>query len=134
MRKLLTLFFIAISAFAQVTYKGVPGPTGATGATGPTGPSATVVSGTSALGTGAVSSGTCATTVTTTATGALTSDNLIADFSADPTSTTGYAPSATGMLTIIKFLSAGNVNFKVCNNTGGSITPGAVTLQWRVVR
>jgi hypothetical protein len=26
------------------------------------------------------------------------------------------------------------VNFKVCNNTGTSITPGAITLNWRVVR
>jgi len=93
-----------------------------------------VASGTSALATSAISSATCATVVTTAATGALTTDNLSADFNADPTSTTGYQASASGMLTIIKYITANNVNFKVCNNTSGSITPGAVTLQWRVLR
>jgi len=90
--------------------------------------------GTAALGTGAVSSGVCATVVTVAATGILTTDNIMADFNADPTSTTGYSPSANGMLTIIKYPTSGNVNFKVCNNTAASITPGAVTLNWKVVR
>lgn len=94
----------------------------------------TVVSGTSALGTGAISSGTCATVVTTSATGTLTTDIFTADFNADPTAVTGYTPSASGMLTIIKYPTANNVNFKVCNNTGASITPGAITLNWRVMR
>ena len=40
----------------------------------------------------------------------------------------------TGMLTIIPYPTSGNVNFKVCNNTGSSITPEAITLNWRVVR
>jgi hypothetical protein len=26
------------------------------------------------------------------------------------------------------------VNFKVCNNTAASVTPGAVILNWRVMR
>jgi hypothetical protein len=94
----------------------------------------TIASGTAALGTGAISSGTCATAVTVSATGVATTDDIISDFNADPTSTTGYQPSANGILTIIKYPTANNVNFKVCNNTGGSITPGAVTLNWRVVR
>lgn len=94
----------------------------------------TIANGTSALATGAITSGTCATVVTTTATGTATTDNIMADFNADPTSTTGYAPSSSGMLTIIKYPTSGNVNFKVCNNTTSSITPGAVTLNWRVVR
>jgi hypothetical protein len=38
------------------------------------------------------------------------------------------------MLTIIPWLTSGQANFKVCNNTGASITPGAVTINWRVVR
>lgn len=94
----------------------------------------TVANGTSAMGTGAISSGACASVVTTTATGTATTDNIMADFNADPTSTTGYSPSSSGMLTIIKYPTANNVNFKVCNNTGSSITPGAATLNWRVVR
>lgn len=94
----------------------------------------TIASGTSALATGAITSATCATVVTTTATGTATTDDIIADFNADPTAVTGYTPSASGMLTIIKYPTTNNVNFKVCNNTSGSITPGAITLNWRVVR
>jgi hypothetical protein len=36
------------------------------------------------------------------------------------------------MLTIISYATANTVNFKVCNNTTGSITPGAISLNWRV--
>ena len=93
-----------------------------------------IASGTSAMGTGAITSGTCASAVTTTATGATTSDNLVFDATVDPTGVTGYAPSASGSLYIQKYLTSGNVNFKVCNNTSGTITPSALTLQWRVLQ
>lgn len=93
-----------------------------------------IASGTAALGTSAISSATCATVVTSSATGTATTDNIIADFNADPTGVTGYAPSASGMLTIIKYPTTNNVNFKVCNNTASSITPGAITLNWHVLR
>jgi hypothetical protein len=101
---------------------------------GGTGTTVTVASGTAALGTSAISSGTCATVVSPTATGTLTTDNVMADFNADPTGVVGYQPSVSGMLTIIKYPTADHVNFKVCNNTAASITPGAITLNWRVVR
>lgn len=94
----------------------------------------TVASGTSALGTSAISSATCATVVTTSATGTATTDVVLAGFNGDPTAVTGYIPLTTGMLTIIAYPTANNVNFKVCNNTSASITPGAITLNWRVVR
>jgi hypothetical protein len=94
----------------------------------------TIANGTAALGTSAISSGTCATVVTAAATGTATTDNLMADFNADPTSLTGYSPSASGMLTIIKWPTTNTINIKVCNNTASSITPSAVTLNWRVVR
>jgi hypothetical protein len=94
----------------------------------------TIASGTAALGTGAIASGACATVVTSAAVGTLTTDNILADFNADPTGIVGYVPSANGILTIVKYPTSGNVNFKVCNNTGSSITPGAITLNWRVVR
>lgn len=96
--------------------------------------SITVASGTSALGTSQINSGACASAVTTTATGTATTDVIQATFNADPTSTTGYSASVNGMLTIIAYPTTNNVNFKVCNNTGAAITPGAVTLNWRVVR
>lgn len=91
-----------------------------------------IATGTSALGTSAIASGACATVVTTSATGTATTDVIEAGFNGDPTGTTGYV--APNMLSIIAYPSTNNVNFKVCNNTAGSITPGAVTLNWRVVR
>lgn len=94
----------------------------------------TIASGTSALGTSAIASGACATTVTTSATGTATTDNIMADFNFSPLAVTGYIASSSGMLTIIKWPTANNVNFAVCNNTSASITPGAITLNWRVVR
>lgn len=101
---------------------------------GGTGTVTTVASGTAALGTSAIASATCATVVTVAASGVATTDNIMADFNADPTGVVGYQASSNGMLTIIKYPTANNVNFKVCNNTTASITPGAITLNWRVVR
>ena len=110
--------------------------TGTTSVTLPTSGtlSTTIASGTSALGTSAISSATCATVVTTSATNTATTDVVWWGFNGDPTAVTGYAPSTAGMLTIIAYPTANNVNFKVCNNTTSSITPGAITLNWRIVR
>lgn len=98
------------------------------------GVTSTIASGSTAMGTGAISSSTCATVVTATATNTATTDVVSASFNGDPTAVTGYVPLTTGMLTIIVYPTTNNVNFKVCNNTTASITPGAVTLNWRVVR
>lgn len=98
------------------------------------GVTSTIASGTSAMGTGAITSATCATVVTTAATNTATTDVVLASFNGDPTAVTGYIPATTGMLTIIAYPTSGNVNFKVCNNSSASITPGAITLNWRVVR
>lgn len=94
----------------------------------------TIASGTSAMGTSAISSAACATVVTTAATNTATTDVVTASFNGDPTAVTGYIPATAGMLTIFAYPTSGNVNFKVCNNTASSITPGAITLNWRVVR
>lgn len=93
-----------------------------------------VASGAKALATGAISSAACTTAQTDTATGTLTTDAITASFNGDPTGITGYVPLTTGMLTIIPWPTADTVNFKVCNNTASSITPGAITINWRVVR
>lgn len=93
-----------------------------------------IAAGTSALATGAITSATCATVVTTTATGTATTDVINWGFNGDPTGVTGYVPLVAGMLTIIAYPSSNNVNFKVCNNTNGSVTPGAITLNWAVYR
>jgi len=94
----------------------------------------TVASGAKALATGAISSTTCTSAQTDTATGVASTDTIQVTFNADPTSTTGYIPLVTGMLSIFPYPTTDTVNFKVCNNTGSSITPGAITLNWRVVR
>lgn len=98
------------------------------------GTTTTIAYGTASLGTSSIASGACASAVTVSATGVATTDNIQADFNADPTSTTGYEPSSSGMLTIIKYPTSNDVNFKVCNNTANSITPDSITLNWRVVR
>jgi hypothetical protein len=94
----------------------------------------TIASGTSALGTSAIASGACATVVTTTATGTASTDTITWAPNADISGVTGYAPVTTGGLTIYPYPTANNVNFRVCNPTSSSITPGAVTLNWRVIR
>ena len=94
----------------------------------------TIASGTSAMGTGAISSASCATVVTTTATNTATTDVVAWGFNGDPTGVTGYTPVTTGALTIFAYPSANNVNFKVCNLTTASVTPGAITHNWRVAR
>ncbi len=94
----------------------------------------TVASGAKALATGAISSAACTAAQTDTATGTLTTDVVTASFNGDPTAVTGYVPLTAGMLTIIIYPTADTFNAKVCNNTSGSITPGAITLNWRVVR
>ena len=94
----------------------------------------TIASGSLTLNTTAVGSATCGTAQTSSATGTATTDTIVANFNGDPTAVTGYVPLVSGMLTIIPYPTLNTVNFKVCNNTGASITPGAVTINWRVVR
>jgi len=94
----------------------------------------TIGSGTAALGTSAITSGACATVVTVATTNVATTDVISFTPNADITAVTGYAPVTTGGLAIYPYPTSGNVNFKVCNPTSSSITPGAVTLNFRVTR
>lgn len=93
-----------------------------------------IASGTAAMGTSSITTATCATVVTVSATGVATTDVISYVPNADPTSTTGYAPSASGSLYIWAYPTANNVNFRVCNPNAGSITPAALTLNFKVVR
>ena len=95
----------------------------------------TIATGAAALGTSAIASGSCAAEVTVSAPGVLTTDVIQVGFASDPSQVAGYGVSATGaVLTIYPFPAAGDVNFWVCNSTAFSITPGAMTLNWRVSR
>lgn len=94
----------------------------------------TVCSGSVALGTSLIASGAPATTVIATCTGLLSTDNLIVDFNGSPLAVTGYIPSASGILTIIKWPSVNQVNIAVVNDTASGITPGAITVNYRGIR
>lgn len=122
-----------LSVSNTLTFTGTDGSSVAFGAGGTA--VKVVASGTSALATAAISSATCATVVTTSATGTATTDVISYTFNADPTATTGYIASTSGTLYIVSYPTANNVNFKVCNPTSASITPGGtITLNWLVTR
>jgi len=103
------------------------------------GSAASVASGTATLLTSSIGANSCASAVIPTATGGsltgvLTSDVVLYVPTADLSSTTGYGVLSTDGLVIYPYPTADHVNFKVCNVTGSSITPGAATLNWKVVR
>lgn len=94
----------------------------------------TIGNGTSPLGgLGAIASATCS-TITVAVSGVLTTDAMLWSFAGNPTSTVGFQPSTSGMLLVLPFVTANNANFSICNNTSGSITPGTISLNWRIVR
>lgn len=95
--------------------------------------STVIAYGSQALGTSAITKQTCATAVDVTATGVATTDVVDWGFNGDPTGVAGYT-AAAGMLSIIAYPGTGHLYFKVCNNTSGDLTPGAITLNWRVRR
>lgn len=92
----------------------------------------TIASGAATVPNTAIASGACGTAITATATNVATTDVVTAGFAADPTSTTGFTPTA--MLTIVPYAASGSVGFRPCNLTGSSITPTATTFNWRVTR
>lgn len=92
-----------------------------------------VFSGTKALATGAIASTAC-NIDTLAASGTLTTDNIIPNFNANVDAVTGYVPATTGGLRITVYPEADNIKISVCNPTALSITPGAVTLNLRVIR
>lgn len=93
------------------------------------GSTSTIASGTAALGTAAIASGACAAAVTVAAPGVLTTDVIHWSFNSDPGAITGYSS-----LVVHPYPISGNVDFRVCNPSAGSVTPSAATLNWRVTR
>ena len=89
-----------------------------------------IASGSQAMGTSAILSGDCATVVSVSATGTLTTDVPTASFNEDVTGVTGYLPSTSGTLRIDVYPTADHINFKICNETANSVTPGALTLNY----
>lgn len=90
--------------------------------------------GSSALNTASIGSYACNTT-TIAASGVLATDTVTWSTSGSITGVTGYVPSSSGGLSIYPaYATFGAVNFPVCNWTASSITPGAVTVIWSVLR
>ena len=99
----------------------------------------TIASGTAALlntpsGTKPIPSGSCAATVSVSAPGVLSTDNIQVDFQDPPLSVIGFGSGSDGLLTILKWPTTGYVNFVECNYSGASTTPGPMILNWKVVR
>ena len=92
----------------------------------------TICSGQSSPTFGSTASNACSTVQQIACTGLLTTDNISVDFAVDPTATTGYVPGAMG--TIVKYPTAGQINLKYCNNTGSTLNPTALALNYKVVR
>jgi len=104
-------------------------------ATGLGGSASILCSGQITFNPGSITQGTVSSATTATCTGLTTSDNIILDFAADPTGTTGYAPTTNGTVTIVKYPTANTINVKAeYNGSLGTITPGSVTLNYRVPR
>jgi hypothetical protein len=88
----------------------------------------TIARGTATLGTSAIAAKTCATVVTTAATGVVTTDAISDSFNAAPS-----GAYTTGLF-VQSYVTPGNVNFLVCNPTTESLTPPGASLNWRVTR
>ena len=101
-------------------------------------PSATaqlIASGSTAFATASIPANSCATTITVAATGAtVATDRITWTPNADISGVTGYGVASTDGLKVYSWLTAGNINFHVCNGTGTAIVPGAVTAVWGVTR
>ena len=92
-----------------------------------------------ALATSSISSGSCQAVTAgsvNSASAALVSTSDVIAFTPNGSikAVTGYAPSTSGGLTITAYPTAGYVNFDVCNWTPAGVTPGAVTLNWKVIQ
>ncbi len=94
---------------------------------------AIIAEGSTALNTAAIASTTCNTT-TAAAPGAVVGDVIVPTFRGSTAAVTGYAPVTTGNLTVRPYITGGTANFEVCNGTLSSITPGALTIDWKVPR
>lgn len=79
-----------------------------------------------ALPTTAIAANTCTAAATVTMTGVTTTSTFTTAFATDPSAVTGYGSS--GGLTIALWPTVNTLNWRVCNSTASSITPGAMTI------
>jgi hypothetical protein len=87
-----------------------------------------VASGQTALGTSLIAGG-GHNAVTVSAPNVLATDQIVWSFSGAPP-----AAYLAGQINVIVYVTAANVNFVQVNPTAGNITPGAVSINWEVIR
>jgi hypothetical protein len=98
-----------------------------------------VATGSISLATNSISSAACQTVTSgsvnsVAATGVVSTDVVSFTPNGSIKAVTGFVPGTSGGLTVNAYPSSGYVNFDVCNWSSGSITPGAVTLNYQVRR
>lgn len=86
-----------------------------------------IAKGTAAMTTSLIAAATCGTTVTVAASGAGGNDVIQWNFQGPP-------PATAGVLIVNAWNSSNSVSFRYCNPTAKSITPGAATLSWMLLR
>jgi hypothetical protein len=118
---------VTLTLFDQTNTYTVTSTTAAAGTTG------TTALATSSIGSGACQAVTAGSVNSSAATGATTASKIVWTPAASLQGVTGYHVSTSGALSIDAYPTAGYVNFNVCNWTAGSITPGALTLNWEVL-
>jgi hypothetical protein len=95
----------------------------------------TIASGQTAIPVTALAANTCdASATTATATGVATTDAPTVAYASDPTGVTGYGGGTSGGISIRSWTTSNTFNFKRCNESGASITPGALNINWKVTR
>lgn len=87
-----------------------------------------VAAGTSTLGNYSIGATSCANVVTTAAAGVLATDSVEWAYASAPSGTTD------GKLILNHYVTAGNVNWMLCNPTAGALAPTGLVVNWRVIR
>lgn len=93
-----------------------------------------IATGNKALDFASTATGACATVITDTATGALSTDRIVWNTNASIKAVTGYVPASTGGFSVNAFPSTDLVSFEGCNWTSGTVDPGSITVNWMVIR
>jgi len=47
---------------------------------------------------------------------------------------TGFSTAITGSVSIQGYAVADNVRFRFCNPTDGTLDPGSITVNWKIIR
>ncbi len=83
-----------------------------------------------AMTTSSISANTCtsATNVTSGLSSATADSNTVASFRTDPTGVTGWGDYS---ITLRIYQGSAKFSYRVCNNTSGSISPGAISVNFR---